>query len=155
MKTLFPSILIVLLFTLGCDLAKPKPRETEPEPVATVETQPTDPTPEKTEPETERVKADIGMTGKGQYGQGGGEKPMDIILVPVSQNFLIRERIALQQIEYAEKMYKAEHEKLPDTHEEYMRDVLQGMPLPKLPAGHKYVYDPKEQQLMIEQPKNE
>ena len=153
MKRLLTMVVLVLPFAFSCDAAKPQPRQGLPEappPFVAVEEKVPEP-----EPETVRVKADIGMTGKGQYNHGGGERPMDIILVPVSQNFLIRERVALQQIQHAEDLYRAGHDnKLPDSHEEYMRDVLMGMPLPKLPDGHKYVYDPKEQQLMIEKPKN-
>jgi hypothetical protein len=68
--------------------------------------------------------------------------------------FQVRERVALQQIQHAEDLYKAGHDnKMPETHDEYMKDVLQGMPLPKLPDGHKFVYDPEKQQLMVEKPK--
>lgn len=104
--------------------------------------------------ETVMVKADVGMTGKGQYNHGGGEKAMDIALVPVSEYFLIRERVALMLVADAENKYKAEHDnKLPDTHEEYMRDVIGGVQLPKLPDGHRFVYDPKKQGLYIAKPK--
>ena len=145
---------LVLLLVFGCDAAKPrKPQQEGPAPPAIEEPQ-SEPVGENaSEPETVQVEAAVGMTGKGQHNHGGGEKPMDPILVPASQFFRIQERVALQQIQHAENLYKAQHEKLPATHEEYVRDVLQGMPLPKLPDGHKFVYDPEKQQLMVEKPK--
>ena len=149
MQRLLTLFVFVLPLVIGCDAAKPK----KPQPKIPVVEAPQPVPVEEKEPETVRVKADVGMTEKGQYNDGGGEKPMDIILVPVSQMFQVRERVALQEIQHAENLYKAEHEKLPDTHEAYMRDVLQGMTLPKLPDGHQFVYDPKEQQLMVEKPK--
>jgi len=153
MRSSLILVVLILPFVFGCDAARPTPRPQE-VPDA-VEVPIPEPVEDKSpEPETIRVEAAVGMTGKGQYDHGGGEKPMDIILVPVSQLFQARERIVLQQIQHAEDLYKAGHDnKLPGTHEEYMKDVLQGMPLPKLPDGHQFVYDPEKQQLMVEKPK--
>ena len=141
---------VALPFIFGCDAAKPTPQEAP----AAVEVPQPEPVEEKApEPETVRVEAAVGMTGKGQYDHGGGERPMDILLVPLQQHFQVRERVALQSIQHAENLYKATHEKLPATHEEYMRDVIGELKLPNLPDGHKFVYDPEKQQLMVEKPK--
>ncbi len=154
-------ILAVAVLFFGCDAAKPVPREPGSQPASVVAEPPKAEVPPvaeekkpEVEPETVRVKADIGMTGKGQYNDGGGEKPTDILTVPISQMFLAKERIALQALQHSENLYKAEHDgKLPATHEEYMEKVAAGTGLPKLPEGHQYVYDPEKQQLMVEKPK--
>ena len=156
MRNLLILFVLVLPFVFGCDAAKPTPRPQEVP--AAVEVPVPEAVEEKTpEPQTVRVKAEAGVTGKGQYGSGGGEKPMDILLVPLEQHFRVKERIVFDiQLKHTEDLYKAEHnDKLPGTHEEYMKEIIEkgGVKLPQLPDGHRYVFDPKEQQLMVEKPK--
>ena len=158
--------LIVFVFVLplvfGCDAAKPVPRQPKTPPIPAIAEAPQPeivPAVEEKapEPETVRVKAEAGVTGKGQYDHGGGERPMDILLVPLQQYFRVQERITFDiQLKHTEDLYKAAHDnKLPATHEEYMKEIIEAgqVKLPQLPAGHKYVYDPEEQQLMVEKPK--
>ena len=97
-------------------------------------------------------KADVGSGEKGRYDQG-------IITTPVSTYFRAQERITfyIQLPEYL-RAYKFEHDfKGPKTNEEYMKDIIKknNIRLPELPPGHRYIYDPKEEQLMVERPQQE
>jgi hypothetical protein len=158
MKTLLCPIVLSLIFAAGCDLAKPQGQKrtpgeqealsaaaslAEPEVLPVTESEPK--AEEEKQPETVRVEAKAGVTGKGQYGQGGGEKPMDIITVPIGQYFQIKERIVFEiQIPEAMKLYKAQHDdQVPATYNDFMRDIIQTnmIKLPELPSSHKYVYD--------------
>ena len=48
--------------------------------------------------------------------------------------------------------YKALHDGAPKTHDEFMKEIIQAaeIRLPELPAGDRYIYDPKTEQLMVE-----
>ena len=45
----------------------------------------------------------------------------------------------------------------PESHEEFMEKIVKfnQIKLPELPPGHKYVYDPATEQLMVERPKRQ
>lgn len=107
--------------------------------------------------ETELVEAKPGVTGKGQYGQGSGEKPMDIITVPVGTYFAAKEAAVFDiQIPHAMTLYKAMNDnKAPDSQDAFMRDIVRAnqIVLPQLPEGHEYVYDPETEKLMVRKPK--
>jgi hypothetical protein len=97
-------------------------------------------------------KADVGSGQKGRYEQG-------IITTPVSTYFRAQERITfyIQLPEYL-RAYKFEHDfKGPKTNEEYMEKIIKknNIRLPDLPPGHRYLYDPKEEQLVVERPQQE
>ena len=98
---------------------------------------------------TVREKARRGMGKKGQ-GYGGG-----IITQPISTYFQTRDRIALQQITHSMKIYKAMNERYPKDLDEFMDKIIKpaGIDLPTLPDGHRYVYDPKKGELLVERPK--
>lgn len=151
-------MLIAAVFLVGCDPVKPKPHKEEPvaPPVVEVESEPETMEPTAT-PETVTIEAKAGVTGKGQYGQGGGEKPADIITVPVSQYWQAKERTVFDvQIPHALTLYKAANDdKAPDSNEAFMRDVIQAnmIALPSLPEGHEYFYDPATEKLMVRKPK--
>ncbi|MDR0704180.1 MAG: hypothetical protein LBF88_04255 [Planctomycetaceae bacterium] len=181
MNRFFNSIILLSVFLIGCDLAKPQGRKEEPmnTPVKELVNNPeaeTNPDNENSpaetenetknsdngenkskEPETELVKADVGAGKKGHYGQTGGEQVSDIITVPIATMFRAKEMIAYRnQVPHALQIYKAMHEnKGPETHEEFMKDVIQAnnIPLPQLPEGQEYIYDPATEQLMIKKPK--
>ncbi len=160
----WPIIAFSTLLWLGCDAGQTTPRTSSPDAPTPVAVEPSrlkpEPTPpaEEKKPETELVKAQVGVTGKGQYNDGGGEKATDILTVPISQYFQIQQRIVFDiQVKQAEDFYKANHDnKLPATNEEYMKDVIDEnkIVLPKLPDGHKYIYVPEKEQLMVERPKS-
>ena len=91
-------------------------------------------------------KLDVGFTGKGQYGDG------QYLTEVVSTYFGAQERILMLQIQHNLDLYKAEHDnKPPKTQDEYMKAIIQdgGVSLPELPAGKRYVYDPKSGDLMV------
>ena len=100
-------------------------------------------------PATVQEKAGVGAGEKGR-GYGGG-----LVTTPVAAYFAARERVAFDiQIPHALDLYKAAEGHAPKTHEEFMRDIVEAnqIRLPTLPAGHRYVYDPKSEQLMVEHP---
>ena len=70
--------------------------------------------------------------------------------------FSAAERVVFElQIPQAMKLYQAMHEdKKPATHEEFMLEIIEknSIKLLELPAGHRYVYDPKSGELLVEMP---
>ncbi|MDR1477599.1 MAG: hypothetical protein LBJ00_01515 [Planctomycetaceae bacterium] len=172
---------IFLVFLSGCEGAKPKqrpntqPTETTtlintttpaqtPEPVKTEQTKPnekgtaeikTEP-PQKTEDKKPEqvVKAEVGSGAKGHY---GGEKTvMAPLLVPLGTYWRASEMTTYNiRIPKAMQLYKANHDnKAPATHEEFMEEIIKKdmIKLPQLPAGHRYLYDPTDEQLKIAKP---
>jgi hypothetical protein len=100
-------------------------------------------------PATESVKAEVGVGEKGR-GYGGG-----MITEPIHQYFAAKERIAFEiELPKAMQLYQATHDKLPPSHEAFMRDIIEAnqIKLPQLPEGHTYKYDPKSGELMVERP---
>jgi hypothetical protein len=126
-------------FTAG----EQKPAATPPK----ANTGPVSPTPP---PGMTMEKADVGSGSKGR-GYGGG-----IIATPVATYFAARERLMFTvTIPDCIRAYKFEHDfKGPKTNEEFMEKVIKknGVHLPDLPPGHSYLYDPKEEQLMVVKP---
>ena len=110
-------------------------------------TGPVSPTP----PPGMQVEKAQGGSGEKGRGYGGG-----IISTPVSTYFLAKERIMFEiTIPDALRAYKFENDfKGPKTNEEFMEKVIKknGIQLPTLPPGHSYIYDPKEEQLMVLKP---
>ena len=98
----------------------------------------------------EREQAAAGAGAKGR-GYGGG-----IVTEPVHQYFTIQQRLVFEdQIPHAMNLYKAQHnDKGPPTHARFMKEIIadNSIPLPELPPGEKYVYDPKTEVLMVEHP---
>jgi hypothetical protein len=96
----------------------------------------------------EVAKDGVGKKGRGY---GGG-----IVTEPVHQYFSIQQRLVFEdQIPHAMNMYKALHDnKGPSTHAKFMKEIIaeNNIPLPELPQGEKYVYDPKTETLMVEHP---
>ena len=102
-------------------------------------------------PGTESVKAEAGVTGKGTT-YGGG-----IVTEPVRQYFRVQERVVFEiQIPQALNLYKAANDRLPATHDEFWKEIIVANSLegkmPKLPMGHKYVWDPNVGELMVTRP---
>ncbi|MDR2114945.1 MAG: hypothetical protein LBP87_01040 [Planctomycetaceae bacterium] len=206
MNRIFCSIVLLLIFFIGCDLAEPQGKKNKPDETPTInistntsvpeaipdnensspqqspsaetelpktemespktETEqqlnennkPAESEPEKIDkPESELVNADVGAGKKGHYGQTGGEQVSDIITVPVATLFRAKEMTAFRiQVPQALQLYKAMNDnQAPQTHEAFMKDIIQAnnIPLPELPEGHEYIYDPATEQLMIKKPK--
>jgi hypothetical protein len=99
-------------------------------------------------PSANAVKAEAGVGKKGR-GYGGG-----MITTPIAAYFSIRERLAFDQVAHAMDLYKATNEHGPKSHEEFMEKIIRenGIKLPQLPAGERYLYDPQTEQLMVERP---
>ena len=161
----FLSVFVLSVFVMsGCDSAKPKNQNQRRQPVGMegigIADIPQDPPvqkePEQTEDNTVVVKAEPGLTGRGNYGTTTGNNPMEIITVPISTYFRVQDRIVLQRIEAAMKLYKGQHEKGPATHAEYMEKIIRenNIPLPRLPDGHEYLYDPKDEELKVRKPRD-
>lgn len=93
----------------------------------------------------EEATADtVGTKGK-NYGGG-------IITEPIHQYFRIQDRLKLQQLEHAVKLYYAEHGRYPATMEQYVEEIARPnqVPLPELPPGRKYFYDAQQGKLFVQ-----
>lgn len=88
-----------------------------------------------------RQKADVGVSPKGQ-GYGGG-----LITEPIPVYFKAPQMVAFRiQIPHAMNLYRAQYGHFPKTQEEFMEKIIQenGIQLPPLPPGARYVYDPQK-----------
>lgn len=97
-----------------------------------------------------REEAKFGVGKKGRNYEAG------IVTTPVAAYFGARERVAFEiQIPHAMNLYKATNGSGPKSHEEFMQKIIKenAINLPQLPDGHRYVYDPQTEQLMVERPK--
>lgn len=106
-----------------------------------------------TEPEAEYVekKADVGATGKGEYGVTS-EEPMSIVTVPVSTYFKAQEMAVFRmQIPSAMNLFQASEGRYPNSEEEFMTKIIKAnqIVLPKLPEGDVYFYDAQARELKI------
>ena len=90
--------------------------------------------------DTELVEAETGVGARGRN-YGGG-----IITEPVRQYFRIEQYVAFRiNIPHAIPIFHALHDRYPNSHEEFMREIIEanGIQLPELPAGQYYLYDPE------------
>lgn len=99
-----------------------------------------------------------GMTlEKAQAGSGDkgrGYEP-GVITTPVAVYFTARERIMFEiQIPALLQDFEFQNNRSPKSNEEFMEKVIKknNIQLPSLPPNSRYVYDPKEKQLMVEKP---
>ncbi|MGL6226115.1 MAG: hypothetical protein ACRC10_05740 [Thermoguttaceae bacterium] len=103
---------------------------------------------------TETVRAEVGVTGKGDYSKSPAM--MSPVTVPVSEYFKANQRAVFDmQIPKSMQIYKAMNDnKGPASHEEFMKSIIQEnqIRLPELPDGHEYQYDPKTETLNIVRP---
>lgn len=108
---------------------------------------------ESAAPEAEYVekKADVGATGKGEYGVTS-EQPMSIVTVPVSTYFKAQEMAVFRmQIPSAMNLFQASEGRYPNSEEEFMTKIIKAnqIVLPKLPEGDVYFYDVQARELKI------
>jgi len=98
-----------------------------------------------------RTTAQAGDSG---FKKGQGYGRMSIFGSNVASLYRTNERINLQMIEYNMKLYKAEHEKAPRTHEEFMAKIINAgmIKLPELKQGCYYEYNPQTEELEIVHP---
>ena len=136
---------------LGCNHTEPAGPPSSPQPVVNAPPPPPPP-PTLKPPEPILKKAAVGAGVKGHYDSVTVIAP---IVTPIASYFCIRERLAYDiQIPEAMKYFKANEDRVPKSHEEFMERIIKEnhIALPLLPEGHRYVYDPKRGELMVEQP---
>lgn len=96
------------------------------------------------------VPAQVGVGQKGRtLGQPG------FLTTPVYVYFRSQEMVAFRiQVPQAMQLFKATNGRAPESHEEFWREIIEanGIKLPQLPPGHRYVYDPAREELLVEQP---
>lgn len=150
----FVSLATIVVFSLaGCDAGKPRNSAPAAKNPPVIAEEPVNPQPQK-EPERELVAIGENVTGKADFAEGGDRHIMAPILVPLGQYFSVKERTVFEmQIPKAVSLYRAANDnKLPATHEDYMRDIVQAnsIILPKLRnPTDEYQYDPESGELMI------
>ena len=79
---------------------------------------------------------------------------VQMIVVPARTLFAVQERLIFEvQIPQALQLYVASEGK-PKTNREFMENIIvrNGIELPELPSGQRYVYDPQKEELMVEKP---
>ena len=107
-------------------------------------------------PQTERVKAEVGVGKKGRRLEKEGL--FTPLTVPALAFFRVEQRVVFEiQIPHALNLYRATTGEFPKSEEIFMKEIVQAnrIELPELPAGHKYVYDAKTGELMVERPAGE
>jgi hypothetical protein len=135
------SLMLGAALLLGCSRSEPAAQPAAaPQPAVNVPPPPPPPPPKKAE-------MGVGKKGRG-YGRG-------VVATPIASLFAVRERLAFDiQIPEAMKLFKANEDRAPKSHEEFMERIVKEnhITLPLLPEGDRYQYDPKTEQLMVEQP---
>ena len=145
------STFIGVLCLAGCDAGKPQKTGpvADPPPVVVDEK----PAPSAKEPE--RVLVDIGdnVSGRADFAKDGEKSIMSPITVPLGAYFTVKDRLPMLQLQQAMNLYKASNDnKLPATHEDFMRDIIEynKINLPPLrKPDDKYQYDPESGELKI------
>lgn len=102
----------------------------------------------------ERVKAEagVGERGRSLENETGVGK---MIAEPAKALFSFEQKAVFDiQIPQAMQLFKAMQGRDPESHDEFMEKIVKAnrLQLPKLPEGHKYVYDTDSSQLMVERP---
>jgi hypothetical protein len=151
----------MLAVLAGCNGSEPARPAQAPQPAVNVPPPPPPPAPTTTTaannaappapaapiaPPTETKKAGVGVGRKGRYSGLG--------VASVASLFAAKEKIAFEiQIPQAMNLFKASEGRPPKSHEEFMERIIKEnqIRLPQLPDGDRYIYDPKTEQLMVEQ----
>ena len=95
----------------------------------------------------QKVAVGVGKKGRG-YGEG-------FVATPIGSLFAASEKITFDiQIPHAMKLFKAQEDRPPKDHEEFMEKIIKAnhIKLPELPDEHRYQYDPETEQLMVLRP---
>ena len=162
---IFPLSLVFFcpLFISGCDLAQPQRQGQGEQPV--VQNDPLPPEmpveqhvpPQDAEGEAVLVRAEVGLGPRGHYAPPAADNPMAIVTAPISAMFRTRERVTFfQPMEHAMNLFRATHDRLPASHEEFMEQIIRAnhLRLPELPPGQEFVYDPARGELMVRRPRD-
>lgn len=99
-------------------------------------------------PKTIRIKAQPGVSGKGEYDAW-------IATTPLWANFSLKEQMIFEfQIPKAVQLFESLRNRKPASHQEFMHEIIMksNIRLPTLPPDHRYIYDPQTGELMVEKP---
>lgn len=100
---------------------------------------------------TEQVKAGVGVGIKGR----SLDPHQGPLVTPAKALFAAKEKVVFEiQIPQALSLYNALEGRYPNSHDEFMEKIVQAnnIVLPKLPDGHKYVYNVESHELQVERP---
>jgi len=156
---LFSLIFIALFFLVGCDLAQPKQRGQAPPavpPLQQAEALPQDAPEQTAEEDTVMVRAETGVGVRGQsLTPVTANNPVEIVTAPIAAMFRTEQRLIFQRVTQAENFFRAEHGRLPNSHEEYMQEIIQknDIRLPTLPPNQEYFYDADAGELKTKRPR--
>ena len=96
------------------------------------------------------AKTGVGVQGNSLDGIQGNDARM-LVAGPVKAYFNAKERIVFDiQLRESEKLFNALQGRDPKSHEEYMKEVVGKIPLPKLQDGMVYRYHPDSNELWVE-----
>ena len=99
----------------------------------------------------EAKKAGVGV-GKSTQALEKHGTTGDVVAGPAKVLFRTKEKIVFEiQIPQALNLYKAEHGKGPQSHEEFMEKIIRAnrIRLPKLPPGQRYEFNVEKQELWV------
>ena len=99
----------------------------------------------------EAKKAGVGV-GKSTQALEKHGTTGDVVAGPAKVLFRTKEKIVFEiQIPHAMNLYKAEHGKGPQSHEEFMEKIIRAnrIRLPKLPPGQRYEFNVEKQELWV------
>lgn len=91
--------------------------------------------------------------GVGRKGHGYGTGP---VATPLAARWRAAERLIFDvQIPHAMNLFKGAHGRAPDSHEEFMKEIIDSnqIDLPELREGERYQYDPATEQLTVVGPR--
>jgi hypothetical protein len=102
-------------------------------------------------PEVEMIReyARAGVSGRDKY-------DASIVFTPMHANFSLKEQAIFDlQIPKAMELFQGVHNRKPNSHAEFMREIIQksNIRLPRLSEGARYIYDPEIGEFLIERPK--
>ena len=96
------------------------------------------------------AKAGVGVQGNSLDSIQGND-PRMMLAGPVKAYFQIKERIVFDiQVKPMEQTFNAINGRNPKSHEEYMKEIVGQIQLPKLPDGMVYRYHPETNELWVE-----
>jgi len=92
------------------------------------------------------VKAEVGVGAKGR----SLDNESGVLVTPVKAFFSVQEKLAFEvQLKKTMDLYKATNGNFPKSQAEFDTHIIPNVKLPELPAGHQYVYDPQQGELMV------
>jgi len=136
------ALSLLAAVTLGCDdgaraPSGPASKPATPAPTVTLPPQQVVP---PAAPAAVEEPVHVGMGAKGHYGGPG------LVTTPVAAYWRTQDRLAIQQLIQAMRIYEAMNNGCPKTHDEFMEKIVKAnmIRLPVLPPGQEYIYDPTQ-----------